>query len=85
MTLAASPQPPPVLPSDKGKITGWHVLFAVVTFFVLIIGVDAFFIVFKHHFIVGDFIITIAVFIVIVIQYLLLFLVIACLVFISTF
>jgi nitrogen fixation protein FixH len=45
MTLAASPQPPPVLPSDKGKITGWHVLFAVVTFFVLIIGVDAFFIV----------------------------------------
>ncbi|PTS87888.1 MULTISPECIES: FixH family protein [unclassified Caulobacter] len=45
MTLATTPQSTPVPPPEKGRITGWHVLFAVVAFFVIVIGVDAFFIV----------------------------------------
>lgn len=45
MTLAASPRPDRPVPSEKGRITGWHVLIAVVAFFGVIIGVDTFFII----------------------------------------
>ena len=43
MTVAARTLEKPV--SDKGRITGWHVLVAVVLFFGVVIGVDALFIV----------------------------------------
>ena len=32
MTLATTPHPTPVLPSDKGRITGWHVLAGVTAY-----------------------------------------------------
>ncbi|WP_421738189.1 FixH family protein [Caulobacter sp.] len=43
MTLAAPSPSVPVPPPEKGRITGWHVLFAVVAFFAVVIGVDTFF------------------------------------------